>query len=216
MDLSSIQQSVGSLLHEHHSDPNATATHSSVLNIGKHFMDWEIYVWMVPTDEGQSWPGRSLIWAISYRVSVWFRCWGRLVYLIPLKHLKGFQLVWGGTVSWNDNTLPQVLFSDASHLRATAFAILLNTPHHHSQAHSSPSMVPSSSHPPKPKALKCWICLLPPSFPLFNLPSPGASANPMKKSQKWVKRISGGFESPRAFYPMPAQLRLHSATNKIQ
>lgn len=42
------------------------------------------------------------------------------------------------------------------------FAILLNIPP--SQPYSSPSMVPSSSHPPKLKALKCWICLLPPSL----------------------------------------------------
>lgn len=99
----------------------------------------------------------SLVWSLL--------CWGWLVYLIPLKRLNGFHsLRWFEAERPHEMTIPspQVVFPDASHSTATTFAILLNIPP--SQPYSSPSMVPSSSHPPKLKALKCWICLLPPSL----------------------------------------------------
>lgn len=89
-------------------------------------------------------------------LSVWFWCWGWLVNLIPLKLLYGFLSVsWFEVERPREMTIPspQVIFLDASHPTATTFAILLNIPP--SQSYSSPSMVPSSSHPPKPKALKC-------------------------------------------------------------
>lgn len=119
-----------------------------------------------------------------------FWCWWRLVYLIPWKLLKHFlplvQFVsshaWGGTVSvkWQ-----YLCLRSSSQTPPIWLQLLLPSCWIHPPVRSTCLFLWSSIAPthlnPNPSSAKF---VSPP-----NLPSPGAS-DPMKKSQKWVKKES--------------------------
>lgn len=199
MGLSSIRQSVGSLLYEHHNDSNTTAAHSSVL-LDIHFIDWKIYAWTDPKDKSQCW--RSRISTMVFFLFVCFNqtfglvlsllCWGWLVYLIPLKHLNGFHSL-RGVVKWQYLRLRWSSQTPPIRQRPLSPSCWISPPV--SRTHLPLWCRPAPTHLNSKPSSAEFVCSLPPSLQPslpWSLNEPHEEESKMGEKNQWRLWISTG------------------------